>query len=1075
MDNNKKRSNLEMRWIGQQVTKMLIYPRWYKKLFFDIKKRIYIVIGKLNAEVIKSVEPIPFNELSNYKFEPISIGDKWGKFFDCGWFRFRGTVPEAYRGLPIAAIIDVKGEGCVMDKDGTPLKGTTRILSVSDGLNTVSGKKVVELGNNIEDIEIILEAGNNGFSNMNTGAAKLKRADIAVINKEMYDLYFDFLTLFTLMIGYAPNDKKHLEIKSSICKAAKVLCKYTKEEVKQAKDILAVELNKKSYEDDLTLYATGHAHLDLAWLWPIRETKRKAGRTFSNQLDLMEQFPDYVYCASQPQMYKWVKEMYPKLYQKVKDRVESGNIEPVGGMWVEPDCNVPSGESLVRQMLYGKRFFRKEFNQDMKVLFLPDVFGFNGNLPQIMRKSGVEYFLTSKMSWNEFTEFPYHTFNWKGIDGSVVLSHMPPAGNYNSDTTGYYLNVIANNYKQKETGIASLLFGAGDGGGGPCEVQLEMLKRQESLEGVVKVKKSKVIDLFLELNKKREFLPEWKGELFLEKHNGTLTTQAKTKYYNRKIEIMLHKVEFLATMAWLLKGVDYPEDLINNTWEELLLYQFHDILPGSSINRVYAECVPRYQEMLKQLEEMRDSLCSKLTKGKSLSALNATSFKRGEWVNADGKWHYVDIEPYSSAELNNSVQPSKVGYDEFGIYSDKLKVKFWTDGSISSIEDVESAKEYAGSRMNRLSVYKDKRMYFDAWDINHKYVNKSPSFFKLKGYNTFIDGPKVIRRQFLSYNKSTIIQDIILTEGSPLVEFVTQVDWHERHRMLRADFLPSVFSDQVTCDIQYGAISRSTKTETLAEYAQFEICAHKWVDVSNKDCGIALLNDCKYGYRVKNGLISLNLLRSTVWPDKTADIGRHNISYALYPHSGDYKESELVKLGYAFNYPLEIFNGEMGIDRFVCVDNSDIVIEAIKKAEDKEGIIVRLYESKGREAKANLKLSLQGYKAYNVNMIEDVEGEIDIESLVFTPFEIKTILFLKDEIKTKVETPIVEEEKTEEKTEDIERQNIEISIEQLIRQSKEEEQLMLAEPEEVKRIVAPKKERPAVKTVKKNENNKPKQ
>ena len=1005
----------EFLWeIGGQALKLFSKPFMFMKIIHNVKSRIFTTISKLSVSVLRSKEPIPFADRQKLQYKPINIGEKWGGAFDCAWFNMSGTVPLTAKGQHIFVVIDINGEGCIMDKDGTPVKGLARVLGFSEALNEIVGKKTYEItkcANGTEDINLWIEGGNNGGL-LKMKDAKLKRADITVYNAEMAALYFDLLTLYIFVVSLSRKSAKYKQIMSTLRKALSIINSYSDAEIKQAREILAVDLNKQS-DDDFTFYSSGHAHLDLAWLWPIRETKRKAGRTMANQIDLINNYPDYVYSASQPQMYEWLKNIYPGLYAKVVKAVSNNRLEPVGGMWVEPDCNLPSGESLVRQVLYGKRFFREEFGKDIKTVFLPDVFGYNGALPQIMKKSGIEYFLTSKMSWNNYNKFPYHSFLWKGIDGTPVLAHLSPAGNYNTDLTGGFINKAYDNYKEKDTKVASILFGAGDGGGGPSKVNVEMLNRQVNLEGVKKLKAASVNSFFEELNKKRDILPVWQGELYLEKHNGTYTTQAKNKLYNRKIENLLHDVETLATFAHFTKGYKYPSDKLNIIWKEMLLYQFHDIIPGSSIKRVYDECIPRYLEMMNELSDIKNEIIKHLSIDKQPTVINTTSYKRSEWVTDGSDWFIGEAEPYSSAKLKVG-NSKEVSYDEIGIYSDKLSVKFWTDGSISSLIDKAIGKEFAGERLNRLTVYRDKKLAFNAWDIDAMYINHSKGCFRLISQNTFVDGARVIRRNFMAYNKSTIKQDIILTAGCPYVEFVTTVDWQETHKMLRADFVPSIYADEVTCNIQFGNIRRSTKTDNIIDYAQYEICAHKWVDVSNDGYGLALLNDCKYGHRVKDGLISLNLLRSTVYPDKTADRGVHTFRYALYPHSNSAEQSEVVKLGYTFNNPMEIINSNVDIHKFVSIDNDQVIIETIKKAEDSEGIVVRLYESIGQTANAKLSMSLNNFRAFEINLIEDIEGDIDINNLTFHPFEIKTILFQKIDKKEIVKEEKIEQLKIEE-------------------------------------------------------------
>ncbi len=985
--------------MAYQVSKMVGKPYLFYKIMVSIRKRIATPVAVMDAKFAGTPEPVPYKDRLTLDYQPIEKGGKWGGMFGCAWFNFKGQVPLSAKGKRIAAIIDVDGEGCIYNNEGDPVKGLARVMSVSDSLNVVSGKKIYFLPDNVAGgdlVDLWVDAGNNGnIACRDRGDAKFYKAEIAVVNESMYGLFFDMLTLLSLVVAYPSDSERYGSIMSVLNKAVKVVGNYSDDNIKRARVILSSELNKKTdREDDVVFYASGHSHLDLAWLWPIRETQRKGARTFANQLDLLERYPDYIYSASQPQLYKWMKEQHPGLYKRIKNMIEGGRLEPVGGMWVEPDCNVPSGESMVRQFLYGKRFFRQEFNKDMKVHFVPDAFGFNGALPQIMKKSGVEYFLTIKLSWNEYNAFPYHSFIWKGIDGTEVMAHMPPSGNYNMDLTGYYMLKSAEHYKQKSTKAASVLFGAGDGGGGPCEVQLEMLQRERSLEGMNVMKPSKVIDFFNELEKSRKNLPVWQGELYLEKHTGTFTSQSNNKYYNRKLEIALHDAEFLASVAHFTMGEPYPHDKFNKIWEEVLLYQFHDILPGSSINRVYEESVARYKVMLDEIKEIITSLLSKLKGKNGIGAYNTTSFEREEWLNTPEGWKKAKAAPYSSAVIK-SEQWAEVGYDNDKIYSDKLNVQFNDNGEIISLKDKTEGREYARGLMNELSIYKDKKLFYNAWDISPEYINSKRGKFKLTGYNTFIDGPKVIRRNFLVYGKSSIVQDIILTAGKPYVEFNMEIDWQETLKMLRADFYPIDFGSEVMSDMQFGNIKRGTTTNDRKGYAQYEICAHKWVDVEKEGYGIALLNDCKYGHRVKDGLMSLNLLRSTVYPDKTADKGKHVFKYALYPHKGAALDSELIKLGYLFNYPLELAEKALEIKSLVSVDNQSIVIDTIKKSEDGEGLIVRMYESKGQTQKATIKTSLEGYKEYDVNLIEDIGSETTIENMTFAPYEIKSIVFKK--------------------------------------------------------------------------------
>ncbi len=996
-----KRKNKDMFLYGLQVFKLLNHLGISNNVFRKLKSKIYKTIGSLDVTFIKSDEPIPFAERLNYEYSPITSGELWGKNFDCAWFNMKGNIPESAKGEEVCVIIDIKAEGAIVDDTGSPLKGLARIMGIGEAFNPISGKKtypITESAKGGEPIDLWVEAGNNLIFTFKLERfnAKFKRADIAILNRPLYDLYFDFLTLIGVLasVSKAEDKEKHTRVRSAIKKAIRAVGDCTDEEIDEAKAILAEELARPN-DFGYTYYCTGHGHLDLAWLWPIRESKRKAGRTISNQLYLAELFPEYVFACSQPQMYKWIKDEYPALYERLKIAVHNGNIEPVGGMWVEADSNLPSGESLVRQNLYGKRFFRKEFDKDVKVCFLPDAFGFSGALPQIIEKSGMEYFLTTKMSWNEYSEFPYHSFHWKGIDGSSVLSHFPPSGFYSSEPNAYYVNKTFDNYKNKESYVASLLFGAGDGGGGPSEAQVEIIKRSADLEGVIDLKMDTVHNFFSKLKACTTALPTYNGELYLQKHTGTFTTQAKVKYYNRFIENVLHDVEMLASYAFITYGMEYPHSQLNDIWEEVLLYQFHDIIPGSSIKRVYDECYARYVEMLQELSVLKASILSKLSKGKGISAINTTSFSREEWLKIGENWYKARLEPYSADKVVKSNSEARVSCSNNEISSDLLEVKFGKDGSIVSLIDKTSGNQYVAGFMNKLMVYHDEKLNFNAWDIDAEYIKHSIGSFELLSYKSYVDGKRVIRRQNMKYGNSTLTQDIILTEGVPYVEFDTRVDWHEENKMLRANFVPAIYSDKVTCNIQFGNISRTTKTDTIDGYASYEICAHKWVDVSSYGHGFSLLNNCKYGHRVKDGLLSLNLLRSTVYPDKTADRGEQEFKYAIYPHMGLVHECDITRLGYLFNNPLQVVDYSLNINNFMNIDNRNIIIETVKKAEDYDGLIVRMYESKGYDEKATLTVGIKGLTAYKVNMIEDKFEEIDITNMEFSPYEIKSILLMK--------------------------------------------------------------------------------
>lgn len=964
------------------------YSLFLKKLKFSV----YTPIAQLNAFVHKSAEPIPFAEMKDEHFSSIKIGDNWGGFFDCAWFKFTADIDNMQENL--VAVIDVGGEGCIYSKDGSAIQGITNVLGMVDRFQSVKGKAVIPLNriDNFKDGKILFYAdcGNNGKGGKSAGQACFKRADICVFRQDILDLYYDILACYQLLCAVNNNAQKK-EITARINKAISIAHNTEPEKVIEARNVLS-EMFDGKYKQNFTVYAVGHGHLDLAWLWPVRETKRKAIRTFSNAIYESEQCLSYVFNGSQPQQYEFIKEKSPELYNKLKSAVANGNVEPQGGMWVEPDTNLPCGESLIRQCFYGKKYFRDEFQKDVKTLWLPDVFGYTAALPQIIKKCGMDSFMTIKLSWNNINQFPHHTFIWHGLDDSRVLVHMPPEGDYNSNATPYAFEKIYNNYKEKKiSDIALMPFGIGDGGGGPGEYHINMAKRCESLRCIPNVKMSSSEKFFDELKKDVSNYPEYKGELYLEKHQGTYTTQGKVKKNNRQCEVLLHFAEWICTMAYM-QGKAYPHKELEEIWKEVLLYQFHDILPGSSIHRVYEECNARYEIIKKRLNDIIDDrvyfLCSD---DNSFVALNSIDFERTGYLKHNNEWYRYSLAPYSSGKLEKADLPASLHFSNNVIENEHLKVVFNNKGQIEKIVDKHNNYNCVSSSFNAVRIYKDRFVHpYNAWDIDINYTKHKPRDMKLAQSREYCDGNSIVRENKFVYKSSSLIQRIILMESCSYIKVENEVNWHETHKMLRIDAYPKNFSDKVLCDIQFGNIERSTKTDNKIDYAQFEIPAHKWVDVFDGEYGIAILNDCKYGHRVKDGLISLNCLRSPVYPDKTADRGKHTFTYAIYPHKEKPMESELIKIGYELNNPLRIYKGSLDIKPIFNCDNSNIIIETVF-VNNKGNIAVRMYETAGKETDASVSINTAYESIHETDMLFDNATEMDLTNLHFNPFEIKTL------------------------------------------------------------------------------------
>lgn len=970
------------------IEKIALYPHHLSRLM-EISNRIYKVVGKLSCEGALSKEPIRKEDLDKATFVPVRKGAVWGEKFDCAWFKFNGKVPENCAGKHVVALINISGEGAVYIDDKIT-QGITRVLDTVDIVQALKGKQVVELfakAEGGEEVNLLVDCGFNKGRK-----AKLVRKDIAICNDDALKYYYDYLTLTMLLLTYGKNEHLTKERCKEINKALNSSYLLSLKNVKDAHEVLAATLAAPMTDKCTEYTAIGHAHIDLAWLWPIRETKRKGVRTFANALYNIEKYPGYKFGASQAQLFQWVKEEAPELYDRFKKQIAKGNVEVQGGMWTENDCNIPCGESLIRQFLYGEKFFKDEFGKHCKVVWLPDVFGYPASLPQIIKKCGREYFMTIKLTWNMQNKFPYKTFIWKGIDGSEVLSHMAPQGTYNSSASPVAIvKSDEGNPHKDQIDKALIVYGIGDGGGGPGEAHIEFTEREKSCKGLDKVVRRFAVEFFEDIDKEsRDVIPVYDGELYLEKHQGTYTSQARNKKYNRLMERELHNVEWLCAVA-KANGKKYDYGKLEDIWKEVLLYQFHDIIPGSSIKRVYDESLERYAVLYSQVTKMRDELIALLSKDKKLCAVNPAGFDRKEYVKKGDEWYEAEVKAYSVAPLKKAEVKGKLTAEDNVLENNVIKVTFAPDGSISSLVDKKCNKELCNGYLNKLTVYSDPRMFYNAWDININYPKMKKRYFKLLSVNSYVDGVQAVRESLYKYGKSLLKQKVILTQGDKLVNFETEVEWRESYKMLRADFAPTVYGDTVNCDIQFGNVDRSTLDDTPVRRAQFEICAHKFVNVDKDGYGVAVINDCKYGHRVKEGIISLNLLRSPKYPDPECDMCRHTFAYAFYPHEGSWQDSDVVKRGYCYNNPLII--GESGESNSIIQVNGDVIVETVKVSENGKGIVVRLVERYGKDAKVLLAPQFGCKEAFETDMLEGNGVKLDKLSLKFTAYEVKTIYF----------------------------------------------------------------------------------
>ena len=982
-----------MPYFKERVEKNII------RAFDRIHARVYTPIANLNMTAYITEEPVPYSKRETGRKLELKKDDPWGRHWDCAWFHVTGTVPESAAGQSTALYIDVGGECLVYDK-GIPVQGLTYVEQGHDQNFGYPGKRVYRLSPSAKGGEVIdlwMDVGCNallGNSNhaMVEGQAVngvLRHAEIVTINENLRQLFYDFQVLIDLMHTQEPNSARRGAILHRLHDAAKVLKTFSEEEVCKARAIVAEELNKKGGDPSFAINALGHSHIDLAWLWPIRETRRKGGRTFSTLIRLMDWYPEYKFGASQPQLFEWLKADYPTVYEGVKKLAAQGRFELQGAMWCEPDTNVPSGESLVRQLIYGKKFWMDEFGKEIRNLWLPDVFGYSAALPQILKLAGVDYFMTTKLAFNEHNRFPYHSFFWEGIDGTKIMSHMLPEGTYNGAMTPGAVKHAERNHA--ENGLvpeALMLYGIGDGGGGPGMEHLERASRMKNIDGLAPITQGFAEDFFHRLEKYAHRMETYRGELYFERHQGTYTTQCKTKWYNRKIEFLFKELEMLLAASGT--GAKHKDE-IDTLWKEFLLYQFHDILPGSSINRVYDEALVGYEQMYNRVQEL---ICetAKNFQGDTL-VVNTLSWGRWEWVEIDGKYERVYAKGNTIAPPEKLQENVTVSLIENGMENEFLRVVFNEDGSLGSVFDkltqVESLAP--GSRGNLLSVWDDQG---DCWDIPVEYRYLEPDYFALKSQTLALEDHRAVMCQEYAYGKSTITQEVCLYAGKGYLDFRTTADWQEDRKMLRAGFDVSIQSQYATYEIQFGYLRRSVSDNNPYEMAQFEACGHKWADLSQTGRGVALINDCKYGYRIKGNTMELDLLRAQNYPGIGSDRGFNEFAYALYPHNGDLEA--VTKEAHGYNLPLRIALGGGDTKAGQIFDVSGpVVLDTVKPAEDESGIVTRLYEPLG----ANGIVSIAPSKAYKQavlcdlieNTIEPLPMEDGKITLAFKPFQIMTV------------------------------------------------------------------------------------
>jgi len=995
-----------------------------------------------------SIEQLNEGEWRHYD----SSREFWG-YPECyAWFRQTVTVPMEFAGWPVVYEIRPADGGwrdhdpqCILFADGRIVQGVDKNHSFALLLEKAEGGEVIEIAI-------------NAYTDVHAWRGQVRmRAALKTVNNLAKRLYFDLSTPLEAANLYGADDLPRVRLLKKLNAACNMLelddpknieafnaaalaaCTYLKEEIFSGRD-----------KCDITASCVGHTHIDVAWLWRLRQTRDKAGRSFATVLKYMEQYPEYVFMSPQAQLYDYVKKDYPEVYEGIKRRIAEGRWEAEGSMWVESDTNVVSGESLVRQFLVGKRFFKDEFGVENKIMWLPDVFGYSGALPQIIKKSGLDYFMTTKISWNEYDKLPYDTFLWQGIDGTRVLAHFATGCDANSTghftTYNSYLEpdqVIGGwkRYSNKDLNQEYLIsFGYGDGGGGPTIDMLEHGHRMgKGIEGCPVVKQQPALAFFKELEAQvidDPKLPVWAGELYLQFHRGTLTSEAGGKRYNRKSELLYHDVETLAALAHQLAGAGYPAEEILESWKLILLNQFHDIIPGSSIAQVYVDSREQYEQVMGVGEYLaagaQKALCAQIP-GNGIVVFNTLGFARSDAVfacvkdigartavygddgaelpsqrAADGRFLFVakDVPSKGWKSFRFGAADGECPFpviDAGGrvIDTPALRVEFDENYNIASLVEKAGGSEIlpAGELGNRLVAFEDRPFNHAAWDIKAYYRERFWFVDDVQSAEVIEQGAvRTVLRVTRKFRKSTIRQDFIFYPAGTRIDVDYEVDWQDKEICLKCSYPVDVNAERATFDIQFGNLERVTHENSSWDFAQFEVCGHKWADLSDNGFGLSVLNDCKYGWTVKEGRILATLLRAPNGHHGEQDIGAHRFTYAMYPHAGPASQSDVARQGYSLNVPLRAMTGTgepaqaalPACYSLVGADRGNIVIETVKKAEDSDAVIVRAYECWNRKTETTLAFGSEVKRISECDLMEENDVPMDSLTVTFRPFEIKT-------------------------------------------------------------------------------------
>ncbi|KAJ0426087.1 glycosyl hydrolases family 38 N-terminal domain-containing protein [Aspergillus carlsbadensis] len=1010
---------------------------------------------KLSVYSVPDLQRPSFKEATANEFKPTHVGASFGPSWSTHWFRVRLTIPEEFHKKErLEFHWDANNEGLVWTEDGHPLQGLT------GGGERVEWIIPDAWRDRKEHVFYIEMACNGMFGNAPGGDSiqppnpvryfTLHTARITAVNLAARALFYDFWIISDAAREF-PGDGWESHKANVVGNAiidAFIAGNGSTEAIQEGRRIARDYLGEKVdsaevYDTDgkPIIYGIGHCHIDTCWLWPWAETKRKVARSWSNQCDLMDRYPEHRFTCSQAQQFKWLKQYYPTVFDRVKSWVKKGHFQPIGGSWVEHDTNMPSGESLVRQFIYGQRFFESNFGERCTTFWLPDTFGYSTQIPQICRLAGMSRFFTQKLSWNNINNFPHTTFKWVALDGSQVLCHMAPSETYTAEAHFGDVRRSVSQHKSLDSDNTSLLvFGKGDGGGGPTFEHLEKLRRCRGLSDKTGLLPrtsmgGSVDDFFASLEKKSADgtkFATWYGELYFELHRGTYTTQANNKRNNRRAEFLLRELEYLATLASLSQSdYKYPKKEIDFMWQGTLLCQFHDCLPGSSIEMCYDDSDELYAEIFETGMIARKEALEVLgysEKGLTPVAINTLPWRRSEVVKLPAqvaingsKYAILTGGPGAIPLPAAAAATSKVSVNEiqpgvFRLDNGRLRVDI-QGGVIISLYDIDADREVIvkGGKAGQLVIFDDKPLYWQAWDVE---VYHLESRKELRSGKTSIAERDPYRASVVtetrisedSWIKTTISLAATTGTYSSYVEFESEVEWRETMKFLKVEFPVDVTNTEASYETQYGIIRRPTHYNTTWDMAKFEVCTHKFSDLSESNYGVSILNDSKYGFATVGKLMRLSLLRAPKAPDAHADMGRHTIRYAIMPHAGPL-DARTVRAGYAFNQPLVldthhspllnsgIMNKNDGQDLFSKISLSgspSLILDTVKRGEDDEdisgdpdieipaskrkgqSIVLRIYESLGGRSRGVIQTSFPVKSVWKCNILEDDEERLDV-------------------------------------------------------------------------------------------------